>query len=180
MARITICDLCKQQIKKDEAGPFGLGLSRPEPVGIVEMEVCGICATLLIELFESDEPPAAFLKNEVKEVRTRSTLTLPASPAAPLEFSEPVGPTAAEKAKRQPTDELLEDEINKVPSAVNHTKGSRELAEKWAEEDRQKGCEHHFKTFEDGKIICADAPKGMRGKHSSFKGCGKRLGMGEV
>lgn len=184
MARIIICDLCKQRIKKDEAGPWGLSLSYcvDNPMATkkvnqrtLEVEICNPCNLAIIERINSDEPPAAFQKGQVEHVPTR-TMIAPTGPQdGPLDFSASIGPSVEEKAKRKPTDKLLEDEINVVPTAVNHKKGSRELLMTQRKLEREKGCPHHFKTWEDGITRCGSAPPGYNGEFAGFAGCGKAL-----
>jgi hypothetical protein len=44
----------------------------------------------------------------------------------------------------------------------------------------QKGaCPHHFKSYQDGKIVCGPAPDGFKGELASFKGCGNALTAAE-
>jgi len=49
---------------------------------------------------------------------------------------------------------------NKANTLVNKIKGS---------------CPHHFKRYDDGKIVCVGPPDGFTGEFSSSKGCGKNL-----
>ncbi len=179
MARITICDLCKQKMsnKGIEQGKLVLSFFK-DLIQKHTMEVCLPCTQAIMERFRSEDPPRIMVpqKDEaLPEVQTprRAKRTLPGAPQAVI------GPTEAEKAERQPTEKLLDDEIQCVPSAVNHTKGSRELRETWRDEDKKQGCAHHYKQFKEGKVLCADAPPGVKA-FAGFRGCGKQLTDGEL
>lgn len=179
MARITICDLCKERIKDDESKQGGLTLlfyleSEPtqEPQKL-SGELCQKCTTLLRETISGDDPlikpQAATIIPTVGTAPTPQVTT--ADTYGPIEKA--VGPSAEEKASREPTKELLEDELVKVKSRFDRSKAAKIVAE-------QKGkCAHHFKSFRDGKIVCSSAPDGFEGELASFKGCGQILEPGE-
>lgn len=202
MARITICDLCKERIKDDESKQGELTLSFYTNIELVPCgnsdcsgdsfckpcldqnipkhqelvgELCNKCATLLRETIEGDDPltkrqPAPII-SAVSMTPTPKQST--SGGYAPLEKA--IGPTLEEKATREPTKELLEDEMVKVPSRLD-----RKIANKAIKE--MKGgttCQHFFKTFRDSKVICSDAPGGIEGELAGFKGCGKVLTKAE-
>lgn len=186
MARITICDLCKERIKDEESKQGELTLSFYEAIidtddtdGIDREhkelcgELCHKCTTLLRKTIQGEKPLVAEKAQKKPSHRTRTQEpdeeedVLYAAPDAPL------GPSEEEKAAREPTKELLDDEMVKVPSRFDKRRANKII-------DKQKGkCPHHFKSFKDGKVVCSAAPDGYQGDFASFRGCGKTLQPGE-
>lgn len=185
MARITICDLCKQRIS-DESEPNKLTLSfyanAPQetedagPDHILDAELCEKCTGVLRNRIESPDAltiaPAPqnpiYVAGDLRVEDAISTLPGPATNA--------VGPSEEDKANRTPTEDLLEDEIHKVPSSVDLRKGSKGVRDLNRKIVKDKGpCAHHYKSFEEGTVMCADAPPDIRGPYANFKGCGKSL-----
>lgn len=184
MARITICDLCKERIRDDESKQGELTLSfyvqkGEEDKGLMNdheelcAELCLKCTTLLRITIEGEVPmrsPESPQKNRSGDATTPSDTKTTVSYAPP---GKAVGPSEKDKATREPTKELLDDEMVKVRSRFDKHKASKIIRE-------QKGpCDHHFKSFHDGKIICGDAPQGIKGDLASFRGCGKTLTKAE-
>jgi len=201
MARITICDLCKNRIKDKESEQGLLALSfyiflevvpcgnadcatsdiycAPCAGGVIskpaklDAELCLSCTTMLRKAIEGDEPLRAAQKPEKKPARFEApaveyTLVDAYGPAG-----EALGPSEEEKAVREPTKELLEDEMTRVPSRFNKSTAAKVVA---AKKDK---CNHWFKSYEEGSIICGDAPLGIKGALANFKGCSKKLVKGE-
>lgn len=178
MARITICDLCKERIKNDETrrGELSLSFFATEDMSEkdeVLAELCDKCTDLILKTIKGDEPLVAQKAQKKPVLRTRTQEPeeeeddLSDAPVAPL------GPSAEEKAAREPTKELLDDEMVKVPSRFDKKRANKII-------DKQKGkCPHHFKSFKDGKVVCSAAPDGYQGDFASFRGCGKALMEGE-
>jgi hypothetical protein len=151
MARITICDLCKERIKDDESKQGELTLSFYELTlsfyvanvpkkpslcdnaecgaipGVycdpcsdkgllseytsLEAELCHKCTTLLRKTITGDDPlikPQA-APQILPPVAYGAPTNNPSATYAPLEKA--VGPSEQEKAAREPTKELLDDEI---------------------------------------------------------------------
>ena len=186
MARITICDLCKERIRDDESKQGELTLSFyvhdestekvfGEDEGLMDKhteltaELCLSCTTLLRKTIAGDDPltPPESLQKKPEHFGAPAVEGPLANSYAPP--GDAVGPSEEEKASREPTKELLDDEMVKVKSRFNKDSASKVVR-------KQKGsCAHHFKSFLDGKVRCGPAPDGMKGELSTFKGCGKTL-----
>jgi hypothetical protein len=150
----------------------------------LDAEVCLTCLDRLKNAIESAEALTIHQAAPQRQDRLADA-SLKAFENAFSERSQnatsPVGPTEEQKVGRKPTEELLEDEIHAVPSSVDLRKGSNDVRALNREIVKQKGtCPHHYKTFEEGAIKCADAPPGIRGPYANFKGCGKTLGDNEL
>lgn len=69
---------------------------------------------------------------------------------------------------------IEEGELNVVKSRFDKAKANQAVR-------KTKGaCAHHFKSFDDGKIVCGNAPPGFTGELSTFRGCGKVLTDAEL
>ena len=199
MARITICDLCKNRIRDDESKQGELTLSFYTEINMVPCdntdcgatpgvyckpcadqdipkheelvaELCHSCTTLIRKTITGDDPLVTSKKPQKKPERFGAP-AVERSDIPPT--GEPLGPSAEEKAERAPTQELLDDEVMAVPSRFNKRRAVKMIA-------AQKGeCGHHFKGFHEGKIICGNAPKGIKGDLKGFVGCGKALAGSE-
>jgi hypothetical protein len=196
MARITICDLCKNRIKDDESKQGELTLSFYTNIELVPCgntdcvedafckpctdqdipkhqelvgELCQSCTTLLRKTITGDSPlrPPQSLQKKPEQFGAPAVESVSVSPYALLEKA--VGPSEEEKSEREPTKELLDDEMVTVKSRFDKRIALQVV-------NKQKGsCPHHFKTFNDGKVTCGPAPDGMQGELATFKGCGKTL-----
>jgi len=173
MARISliICDLCKEQMSDAEGGQYKVTLSFNKDL---EGEICGKCHGALMARLLSDEKPKLTSKKAKKKPQlnaTRSTTSATPDLYGPPE--ELSGPSEEDKAGREPTKELLEDEMTKVPSRFD-----KKIASKVVRAIKGS-CPHHFKSYQDGKIVCGAAPDGFQGELASFKGCGNILTKAE-
>jgi len=167
MARISliICDLCKNEMTKEESGEeYSVTLSSLNG-GNKNGEACEKCFTALLNRLLSTQKPKVIVKS-----------TPPSQPVAvskPETISEkPVAPVAQASSS---TEELLEDEIKHVPSNFNPRKAAKAVREM----NNGETCLHHFKSFKDNRFICIDAPGGLEGELSGFKGCGKPVSASE-
>ena len=154
MARITICDLCKKRIKDDESEQGELTLSFYVPINMVACdnsdcgaipgvyckpcteqdipqneqlaaELCLPCTTLLRKTITGDEPLRAAGKPKKKPERFGAPAVEYGLADAYGEADEPIGPSEEEKAGREPTKELLEDEMKVVPLRLTLLKAPR-------------------------------------------------------
>lgn len=155
MARVTtvVCDLCRSDIKPGEDCTVQLS-SRAY---IVSGDICIDCFETLTEQLDSPLEPV---------VNTKTV----GSPVGPTDFSAP--PEKAKGASGDPTSELLEHEMTRVPSEFDKAKAEA-LVRK-----QRGGCAHPFKSYKDGKIVCVGPPPGYDGEVAS-NGCGKTLGQDE-
>lgn len=169
MARISliICDLCKNQMNTEESQEeYSVTLSslnETETSG----EICFKCYKSLLNRLKSPE------KLEVKKaVAAKPPLVKPLADYQEAPEPGEATPIAAEDYERpaESTEELLDQEIKIVPSNFDRRKAVKAMREM-----NDGSCLHHFKTFRDGKVVCADAPGGVEGELAGFKGCGKVL-----
>ena len=172
MARINliVCDLCREQIDNEDGGKFKIGLEGPEFSMLGE--ICSTCYEALLARLKSEKSPSTVKASKGSPVK--QALVTPDVPIDDeLSYADPnqvpVGPSVEEKADRAATKELLEDELNVVPSRFDKRKANKIV------EKNKDACPHHFKTWQDGKVICAAAPNGVDGPLNSFRGCGKIL-----
>lgn len=175
MARINliICDLCKEQIKEKDSGIYEITLTANKGVDADNGEVCPDCYNALLQRLKSPNGPK-ILQRPQKNLADNSDVTVDRLPIASLPAPEKsLGPSEEEKVKREPTKVLLDDEMVKVPSNFD-----RAIAAKVVREQRG-ACEHHFKSFKDGRVVCGNPPDGFEGELASFRGCGKVLTAAE-
>lgn len=194
MARITICDLCKDRIKDDESKQGELTLSFYVPITKLEgdthedgeetegsfgehkelaAELCHSCTSILRKAIEGDDPLVTSKSPPKNPKRSRESVVEHRLADAYGDAGESLGPSEEEKAAREPTKELLDDEMAKVPSRFDKRKAAKIVA---SQKDK---CGHHFKSYKEGAIICGPAPKGIQGELANFKGCGKTLTKAE-
>lgn len=99
-----------------------------------------------------------------------STISAPAD-------QEPVEIKAIEPPRaKDGRGKIEEGELNIVKSRFDIKKANQIVTE-------TKGkCPHHFKSFEDGKIVCGNAPPGLSipDYKGALVGCGKILTEGEI
>lgn len=183
MARISlvICDLCKNQIEQDDVGKYEVSLVLNGSLPQLETgEACRKCYTALFNRLKSPKKielkPKTTKKHEKPYSGSTKAWDLGVEDGAEDGYAGPVkaiGPSEEEKGERKATKELLEDELTKVPSRFNKAKATSIV-----NKARSK-CPHHFKNWNDGKVICGPAPDGFEGELASFKGCGQALSAKE-
>jgi hypothetical protein len=180
MAQITICDLCKKQVKK-RTGLSKLSLSAyiNKLKRQVEAELCESCVTELVARLDADEDiaPREPLQSPVKTSSTQVGSVVDSSQVPTLAVASKPQKSASGKA----TEELLDDEMVIIPPAKDLRKGSKDARKTNAEIVKKRGsCPHQFKRYENGVIICIDAPPGVQGEFATTRGCGKKLREDEV
>jgi hypothetical protein len=154
-----------------------VSLNKELPVGSQEVtlegEICDDCFCtlrnwLLAPADAALEKPNKSLSDGLHDMVEATT--------PPVEDAEPAAVKALKPPK--PVDKnrgkIEEGELNVVASRFDRNKAASIVNE-------QKGpCAHHFKRFEEGKILCGGAPPGYTGEHANFSGCGKKLTDAEI
>jgi hypothetical protein len=140
-------------------------------------EICTVCYKALMGRLKGDKP-AIHARREAVEKAPKPRATQRANRAAedePESAYEPAMPSIgqAKDDGREATKELLEDELQVVPSRFDKRKASQA-----ARKMRGGGCPHSFKSYRDGKAVCGPPPDGFNGdlaKLDNPNGCGKVL-----
>lgn len=171
MAKVTVCDLCKKAIL-DESDYSICIAHETDKEQTHSGEVCTECFEtlqnwLLAPAAEALRDPKKSLSDGLHEmVRPNVEVVEDAEPAE-IKALEP--PRSSDKRGK-----IEEGELNVVKSRFDKRKANKVVSE-------TKGkCDHHFKSFEDGKIICSPAPPGFQGELATFRGCGKILTETEI
>jgi hypothetical protein len=206
MARITICDLCKQRIKDDESKQGELTLSFyvanvPKEASLCDNAECGAIPGVYCDpcsdkgLLSKHTALVAELCHSCttlicKTITGDDPLIKPQ--VAPQIAPQRVGqrPQATPSVAYAPPEKALgpseEEKAERTPTkdlledemVKVPSRFDRTVANKAVSE--QKGtCAHHFKSFRDGKVVCGNAPDGFKGDLASFRGCGNVLTAAE-
>jgi len=72
-------------------------------------------------------------------------------------------------SSNSPEGKLAPGELVRIPPSLDLRPGSKDLTR--LNSSIEKQCTHPFKSYEDGKIICAGPPKGIKG-YDGIAGCG--------
>ena len=183
MARISliICDLCKKQMEEShEEYSVAISFCVPDETSPTNVtggehkgETCKECFETLRNWMLA--PAEAALEKPNKSLSDGLHGMVEAT-TPPVEDGEPAAVKALEPPK--PIDKkrgkIEKGELNVVASRFDRHKAASIINE-------QKGsCAHHFKRFEEGKIICGNVPPGYTGEFANFSGCGKILTETEI
>lgn len=183
MARLSliICDVCKKQMSDEDAAEeysvalFRVGTDGSTPESLHDGEICIECFEtlrnwLLAPTTAALEKPNKSLSDGLHDmVQTTASVADDAEPAEIKALEPPK--TKGERGK------IKEGELNLVKSRFDAQKANQVVKE------TKGACSHSFKSMQDGKIICSNAPPGFTVpggyKGGSLTGCGKILTEGD-
>lgn len=175
MARVSliICDYCKEA-RELLGGTLTLSIDEGhEKPTNSSWEICHECAYNLEKTLKAPnviQKPRSYFLLEDAMARATQCGELPEHPKGDLCDTAPSSP----RPRGKKTDALLEGELVNVKSTFNKEEANRKV------ESTRSKCPHHFKSYEDGKIICGNSPIDAQGPFAGTKGCGKTLGEHEI
>lgn len=183
MARISLvlCDLCGDKMNDEEVDLYKVNLiCEKEDENSYDRletgEICRTCYHALIDRLKGDKVALQSRRETVEKPPAKNATEAPPeqveSPyGAP---DKPIGQNTTDG--RTPTKELLDDELQVVPSRFEKRKAER------AARKMRGSCPHNFKMWKDGKVVCGPPPDGFNGeldKLDNPNGCGKTLNEAE-